>query len=97
MLEYYVALAKEGTKDGVSAIMKKLNKNMTVGESKIIDFALGHVDTQEGIDAMKYFLFYGTQIQRNYCALYFGRKDEYILVRKAYEQGLIDARQAFSR
>ena len=97
MLEYYVALAKQGTKDAVHTIMKKINKNMTIGESKIIDFALGHIDTPEGVDAMKHFLFSGTQIQRNYCALYFGRKEEYMLICKAYEQGLIDARQAFSR
>ncbi len=97
MLELYVALAKQGTKDSVRAIMKKLNKNMTIAESKFIDFALGHVEAEEGVNEMTRFLFHGTQIQRNYCALYFGRKDEYLLIRKAYDMGLIDAKQAFSR
>ena len=97
MLELYVALAKQGTKKSVRAIMEKLNRNMTIAESKFIDYALGLVDTEEGINEMERFLFHGTQIQRNYCALYFGRKDEYLLIRKAYDLGLIDEKQAFSR
>jgi hypothetical protein len=68
-----------------------------LAESKFIDFALGQVDTDEGVKTMEHYLFHGTQIQRNYCALYFGRRDEYLLLRKAYEEGLIDAKQAFSR
>jgi hypothetical protein len=70
---------------------------MTLAESKFIDFALGQIDTDEGVKTLEYYLFHGTQIQRNYCALYFGRRDEYLLLRKAYEEGLIDAKQAFSR
>ncbi len=96
-IDYYVSLAKKGTKDTIKIIMNDLNKNMTLAESKFIDFALGHVDTEEGFNVMKHYLFNGTQIQRNYCALYFGRKGEYLIIRKAYDEGLIDAKQAFSR
>ena len=46
---------------------------------------------------MEHYLFHGTQIQRNYCTLYFGRRGEYLIVRKAYDAGIIDAKQAFSR
>lgn len=77
--------------------MNDLNADMTIANSKLIDFALGHVDSEEGVKVMEYYLFHGTQIQRNYCTLYFGRRGEYPLIRKAYDKGLIDAKQAFSR
>jgi len=97
LLQYYIHLAKEGTKAAIDEIMKHLNKGMTIAESKFIDFALGHVESDEGIKTLEHYLFQGTQIQRNYCTLYFGRRGEYLLIRKAYDAGLIDAKQAFSR
>jgi hypothetical protein len=97
VLQYYIGLAKEGTKTSVGEIMKHLNESMTIAESKFIDYALGHVDNDEGIKVMEYYLFHGTQIQRNYCTLYFGRRGEYLIIREAYDKGLIDAKQAFSR
>lgn len=97
ILQYYIGLAKEGTRASIDEIMKHLNPEMSLAESKFIDFALGHVDGEEGVKIMEYYLFHGTQIQRNYCTLYFGRRGEYLLIRKAYDAGLIDAKQAFSR
>ncbi len=97
ILQHYIGLAKEGTRASIGEIMNHLNKGMTLAESKVIDFALGHVDSDEGMKIMEYYLFHGTQIQRNYCTLYFGRRGEYLIVRKAYDEGLIDAKQAFSR
>jgi hypothetical protein len=97
ILQYYIGLAQEGTKASIDEIMKHLNENMTLAESKFIDFALGNVDNDEGVKIMEYYLFHGTQIQRNYCTLYFGRRGEYLIIRKAYDEGLIDAKQAFSR
>jgi len=97
ILQYYICLAKEGTKASIDEIMKHLNERMTIAESKFIDFALGHVEGDEGLKIMGYYLFHGTQIQRNYCTLYFGRRGEYLIIRKAYDEGLIDAKQAFSR
>lgn len=96
-LQVYIGLAKEGTKASIGEIMRHLNKNMTIAESKFIDFALGHIESSEGIAVMEHYLFHGTQIQRNYSTLYFARRGEYLLIRKAYDQGLIDAKQAFSR
>ncbi len=96
-IDYYVTLAKVGTRASIDLIMKTLNKKMTLAQSKFIDYALGHVESKEGVEAMTHYLFHGTKVQRNYCALYFGRKDEYTLIREAYELGLIDGKQAFSR
>lgn len=97
IIKRYESLAKEGSKDSIKKLMDRLNKNMSLAESKFIDYALGNVSTEEGIKVMEHYLFYGTQIQRNYCALYFARKGEYSIVRRAYDKGLIDAKQAFSR
>ena len=97
ILQYYVALAKEGTEESIGEVMKHLNADMTIAESKIIDFSLGHVCSDEGVKVMERYLFHGTQIQRNYCALYFGRRGEYRVIKQAYIEGLIDAKQAFSR
>ena len=96
-LQRYIGLAREGTRASVDALMTFLRPEISVAESKFIDFALSQVATEEGAQAMEHYLFHGTQIQRNYCALYFGRLGEYPLLRRAYEEGLIDAIQAFSR
>ena len=96
-IAYYCDLAKSGTRQNIDLIMKDLNRQMTLAQSKFIDFALGHVESEEGVKRMEYYLFHGTQIQRNYAALYFGRLGEYPLLRQAYEKGLFDGYQAFSR
>jgi hypothetical protein len=56
LLQYYIRLAKEVTKASICEIMKNLNTDMTLVESKFIDFALGHVESDEGlIDAKQAF------------------------------------------
>ncbi len=97
LLQTYIALARAGTPESVGAIMLRLNPQMSLAESKLIDFALGHVASEQGVAVMETYLFHGTQIQRNYCTLYFGRRGDYDLVRRAYDLGLVDAKQAFSR
>ena len=96
-LDQYIELAKTGTKKSIEQIMQDLNKKSTLAQTKFIDYALSHVESLEGFEVMKYYLFNGTQMQRNYAALYFGRMGEYILIRQAYDKGLVDAKQAFSR
>ena len=96
-LGYYIDLAGKNDSQSVDAIMKDLRRKMTLEQSKFIDYALGLIDSEDGTQRMQHYLFNGTQIQRNYCALYFGRLDEYGIIRQAYEKGLIDAKQAFSR
>ena len=96
-LQYYIKLANEGTKASVEKLLGHLNLDITIAESKFIDYALGLVKTEAGEKVIKEYLFKGTQIQRNYCTLYFGRRGEYLIVRQAYDAGLVDAKQAFSR
>jgi hypothetical protein len=40
LLQYYITLAREGTKTSIDKIMENLNEKMTLAESKFIDFAL---------------------------------------------------------
>jgi hypothetical protein len=37
LLQHYITLAKKGTKISINEIMRHLNKNMTLAESKFID------------------------------------------------------------
>jgi len=97
MLQYYIDLAKEGTSESIARIMTDLTLETPIVETKFIDFALSHVTSEEGLAVMEDFLFKGTQIQRNYATLFFARLGEYLIIRKAYDMGLIDGRQAFSR
>ena len=97
ILESYIRLAKAGTSISVDAILSDINMDMSIGLSKIIDYSLSFIKSEEGLDRLAYYLFHGTQIQRNYCTLFFNRRGDWPLVKRAYEQGLIDAIQAFSR
>lgn len=97
MLQEYIELAKEGTSESIARIMADLTSETPIVETKFIDYALGYVTSEEGLKTMEDYLFKGTQIQRNYATLYFARLGEYLIIRKAYDMGLIDQRQAFSR
>jgi hypothetical protein len=90
-------LAKRGTKADVDLIMKELHPDMTLADSKFIDYALGLTEFEEGIATIKEYLFNGTQIQRNYCTLFFNRRGDWATVKLAFQMGLIDEIQAYSK
>lgn len=96
-LKDYIPMAKSGTPDDIDVIMADINPGMSIAVSKIIDYSLSFVDSEQGLDRMAYYLFNGTQIQRNYCTLFFNRRGDWPLVKEAFEKGLIDEIQAFSR
>jgi hypothetical protein len=99
-LDYYVKLALNGTENDVDSIMKDLKENVSLIDTKFIDYALGLVKSTVGVERITGYLFNGTQIQRNYCTLFFNRrceKGDWNLVKKAYFMGLIDEKQAFSK
>jgi len=93
----YIPLAKSGAPADIDAIMSDINMEMSIASSKIIDYSLSFVESEPGLDRMAYYLFHGTQIQRNYCTLFFNRRGDWPLVKAAFEAGLIDEIQAFSR
>jgi hypothetical protein len=96
-LEHFVSLAKVGTAQNVDLLISGLNETADIPTTKVIDFCLGLVVKDEGIDRIEHYLFNGTQMQRNYCTLFFARRNDWNIVNKAYKMGLIDYLQAYSR
>lgn len=96
-LDEYARKANSGEPDAVKSIMEMFGSEMTLEESRQLDFALSKVTRPESVEVIKEYLFKGSKIQRNYAALYLGRIHEYIILKEAFDQGLIDDKQAFSR
>ena len=97
ILQELIDRAESGDCEDVDFIINKLNGSSTFAMTRYVDFALGSVENQFGIDRIEYYLFNGSIIQRNYCSLYFNRKGDWVLVKKAFNQGLIDEIQAYAR
>lgn len=89
--------ATRGTSEDVDYILGHLTADVTFSVTRFVDYALGLVECDAGIERIEYYLFNGTQIQRNYCSLFFNRRGDWPIVKKAYEQGLIDEIQAYAR
>lgn len=96
-LRELIEKAQYGGAADIDIIMGTLTQQATFEETRYVDYALSLVENEEGIERIKYFLFHGTLIQRNYASLFLNRLGEWREVRKAFEQGLIDEIQAFAR
>ena len=66
----YISAARSGTISDVDGIVNDLNMNIPIAQTKIIDYALSFVSSSQGVARMEHFLFHGTRMQRNYCALF---------------------------
>ena len=97
LLQKMILRAQRGTIEDIDFILKHLNKNSSFAITRYVDYALSIVGKEEGKERLKYYLFEGSPIQRNYISLYFNRLGEWQIVKKAYEKGLIDEVQAFAR
>ncbi|WP_167619514.1 hypothetical protein [Maribellus sediminis] len=86
-----------GTNADIDFIMGQLLSFSSVAVTRYVDYALSLVECQEGFERIKFYLFNGTQVQRNYASLYLNRMGEWEPVKEAYEKGLIDEIQAFAR
>jgi hypothetical protein len=89
--------ASRGTAEDVDYILGHLTPDVTLAVTKFVDYALSLVESTVGVERVEYYLFNGTQIQRNYCSLFFNRRGDWPVVKKAYERGLIDEIQAYAR
>lgn len=96
-LKVLIDRAKIGRSIDVDYIMNKLTVESSFAMTRYVDFALSLVENIEGIKRIVYYLFNGTLIQRNYACLFLNRLGEWKPVKKAYELGLIDEIQAYSR
>lgn len=97
LLQVLINRARSGTAADVDFIMEHLTMESSLAMTRYIDYSLGLVSRQEGFNRIVHYLFNGTRIQRNYATLYLNRAGEWPLVKFAYEQGLIDEIQAYSR
>ncbi|MFN6564774.1 MAG: hypothetical protein RMY28_033950 [Nostoc sp. ChiSLP01] len=93
----FVAMARAGGVSDIDTLMENLENDRTSATYKLVDFTLGLVDTSHGQDRIRHYLFNGTQIQRNYAALYFKRRGAKNILKEAVNQGCIDKLQAFSK
>lgn len=89
-------LCQRGKEQDIDEVMFILSE-ADLPETRAVDFYLGKVMKDSGLERLEYYLFNGTQIQRNYCTLFFARRNEWKLINKAYDEGLIDYLQAYSR
>lgn len=96
-LHEFTIKAETGRKEDVDFIMSCLTNKSNFATTRYIDFALSLVENPIGFERIKYYLFNGTLIQRNYASLYLNRLGERKPVKEAFEKGLIDEAQAFSR
>jgi hypothetical protein len=86
-----------GATGDVDYILGHLTADVPIAVTKFVDHALSLVESEEGIRRIEFYQFNGTQIQRNYCALFFNRRGDWAVVKEAYERGLIDEIQAYAR
>ena len=95
--DVFVAMGRTGGVSDVDALMESLENEQNTATTKLVDYTLGLVNTNEAKDRIRHYLFNGTQIQRNYAALYFKRKGAKDILIEAVQQGCIDRVQAFSK
>ncbi len=89
--------AENGAPIDIDFIMQNLTYESTFAMTRYVDFALGLVTNKDGVARIEHYLFNGSQIQRNYASLFFNRRGDWEIVKKAFHQGLIDETQAFAR
>jgi serine/threonine protein kinase/transcriptional regulator with XRE-family HTH domain len=95
-LERLVEKGRTGHASDVDELMEQL-ANANLATTKFIDYALGLVQTEEGLRRMDFYLFNGSQRQRNYAALYFRRRGDRGRLRTAVTRGAVDRAQALSK
>ncbi len=96
-LDYVTMLATTGRAGDIDVLMQRLDNGDSFVERKLVDHALGLVESREGAQRIRHYLFAGTLIQRNYAALYFKRRNAVELLADAVASGAIDTVQAFAR
>ena len=93
----FVSLGTSARREDVDFLMAVLADQDDFATSRLVDFALSLVDTREGKQQIRHYLFHGELRQRNYAALYFKRKGYTDLLDEAVALGKIDQIQAYAR
>lgn len=95
--DLFEQMGKQGMPENVDIMMESLEYDPRSSPYKLIDYTLGLARHSEGKKRIEYYLFNGTQTQRNYAALYFKRLEEHAILREAVKIGCIDRVQAFAK
>lgn len=96
-LNELIQKAEQGNELDVDYIMTYLTKESSLAMTRYVDYALGLVENPKGIKRIEHYLFNGTLIQRNYSSLFFNRRLDFDIVKRAFKEGRIDEIQAFAR
>ena len=86
-----------GQSRDIDFIMHHLTDEASFATTRFVDFALSWVEHSDGVARIKYYLFNGNLMQRNYASLFFNRRGDWKYVKQALDSGLIDKLQAYSR
>ncbi|HPR31884.1 MAG TPA: hypothetical protein PLK12_07305 [Prolixibacteraceae bacterium] len=97
MLQVFIDRAIRGNESDVNFLMNQLTCDTSFAMTRYVDYAISRVEKAEGMERIRYYLFNGTPIQRNYASLFFNRRGDWKTVKEAYDRGLIDEIQAFAR
>lgn len=95
----FIARGRAGNVSDVDYLMHTLESEPRMAMTRLVDYALGLVQTSHGEQRIKHYLFEGTETQRSYAALYFKRMGEKgrPFLAEAFNQGKIDDVQAFAK
>lgn len=97
LLSDIAKIVNSGTAKDVDYLMSLLTSESPLVTLKMVDFAISQINTREGKERIKFYLFEGTEIQRNYALLYFKRHANNDIILEAVIGKHIDEKQAFSR
>jgi hypothetical protein len=95
-LDHFIALGTSGRSEDIDRLMHALVTQDDLATYKLVDYALSHVSTAEGVQRLRHYLFNGLRPQRNYAALYFKRRGFTDTLHEALDQGKIDWDQGFA-
>lgn len=93
----FVVVGNRAMPEDIDFLMTILVRQDDIATSRLVDFALSLVDTPQGKQRMREYLFNGELRQRNYAALYFKRKGQTDVLDEAVAKGKIDTVQAYAR
>jgi hypothetical protein len=96
-MEQMENFGRSGQPADVDQLMIILLEQNDIVVTKIIDYALSLVQTETGMERIRFYLLHGEPIQRNYAALFFKRLGREEILARAVALGKIDTIQGFAR
>ena len=96
-LEELSKYGRNGQPADVDHLMAVLLYQNQMAVTKSVDYALSLIQTENGMERIRFYLMHGEPIQRNYAALFFKRLGREEILARAVALGKIDPIQAFSK